>query len=167
MGHHAPLQAVGALDALRAAVISSGSLAVHDVAHAGILWAFCCVVDMLPEQCIRRRPRANPLVVAVLSTTQDVLPGKALRRGARDNRRSARLASVDSLRARPRISGVTHRGALLAWCPGCGVDRPWSRVGHQVRWRRADRWVAFRASRLANAGCQGWRLKAAMQAFLG
>ena len=28
-------------------VISTGGWAVYDVAHAGILWAFCCVVDTL------------------------------------------------------------------------------------------------------------------------
>jgi len=46
-------------------VISSGGWTVSDVADAGILFAFCCVVDTLSEPCRRRRPSANPLVVAV------------------------------------------------------------------------------------------------------
>ena len=51
-----------------AAVISSLDLGVFAVAAAGVLYAFSCVVDALPEQCLRRRPRANPLVAAVFRT---------------------------------------------------------------------------------------------------
>ena len=53
------------ITARRPVIISIGGFAVHDVADAGILWAFCCVVDTLSEQCRRRRPGANPLVVAI------------------------------------------------------------------------------------------------------
>jgi hypothetical protein len=38
-----------------AAVISSLDLGVFAVAAAGVLCAFSCVVDALPEQCLRRR----------------------------------------------------------------------------------------------------------------
>src|SRR5450755_811116 len=38
------------------------------VAAAGVLCAFCCVVDTLSAQCLRRRPCANPLVAAVFRT---------------------------------------------------------------------------------------------------
>jgi hypothetical protein len=44
--------------------------AVHDVADAGILWAFCCVVDTLSEQCRRCRLGANLLVAAVFRIKQ-------------------------------------------------------------------------------------------------
>src|SRR5712691_13342795 len=57
-------------NARRAAVISSPSLGVLAVAAAGVLCAFCCVVDSLPEQCLRRRACANPLVAAVFRTKQ-------------------------------------------------------------------------------------------------
>src|SRR5215831_18309967 len=39
--------------AQRAADISSGGWAVSDVADAGILRAFCCVVDTLSVACLR------------------------------------------------------------------------------------------------------------------
>jgi hypothetical protein len=52
------------------AVISSPDLGVLAVAAVGVLCAFCCVVGTLPEQCLRRRPRANPLVAAVFRTEQ-------------------------------------------------------------------------------------------------
>jgi hypothetical protein len=39
-----------------AAVISSPNLGVLAVAAAGVLCTFCCLVDTLPEQCLRRRP---------------------------------------------------------------------------------------------------------------
>jgi hypothetical protein len=55
-------------NARSAAVISSPNLGVLAVAAAGVLCAFCCVVDTLPEQCLCRGPRANPLVAAVLRT---------------------------------------------------------------------------------------------------
>src|ERR1035438_5814029 len=55
-------------NARRAAVISTPDLGVLAVAAAGVLCAFCCVVNTLPEQCLRRRPRANPLVAAVFRT---------------------------------------------------------------------------------------------------
>ncbi len=38
------------------------------VAAGGVLCAFCCLVDALPGQCLRRRPRAYPLVAAVFRT---------------------------------------------------------------------------------------------------
>jgi hypothetical protein len=44
------------------------NLGVLAVAAAGVLCAFCCVIDALPEQCLRRRPCANPLVAAVFRT---------------------------------------------------------------------------------------------------
>jgi len=53
-----------------AAVISIGGFAVYDVVDVGILWAFCCVVDTLPGQCGRRRPGANPIVVAIFRIKQ-------------------------------------------------------------------------------------------------
>jgi hypothetical protein len=31
----------------------------------GCFVCFCCLVDALPEQCLRRRPRTNPLFAAV------------------------------------------------------------------------------------------------------
>src|ERR1035438_6377972 len=55
-------------NARRAAVISTPDLGVLAVAAAGVLYAFCCVVDTLPEQCLCRRPRVNPLVAAVFRT---------------------------------------------------------------------------------------------------
>jgi hypothetical protein len=44
-----------------AVVISSPDLCVFAVAAAGVLCAFACVVDALPEQCLRRRAGTNPL----------------------------------------------------------------------------------------------------------
>jgi hypothetical protein len=44
------------------------NLGVLAVAAAGVLCAFCCVVDALSEQCLRRRPSTNPLVAAVFRT---------------------------------------------------------------------------------------------------
>src|ERR1700693_2034968 len=49
-----------------AAVISSPNLGVLAVAAAGVLCAFRCVVDTLPEQCIRRRPVQIPLSLLFL-----------------------------------------------------------------------------------------------------
>ena len=49
-----------------AAVISSPDLGVIAVAAAGVLWAFSCVVDALPEQCLRRRPGTDPLSLLFL-----------------------------------------------------------------------------------------------------
>ena len=49
-------------------VISSPDLGVFAVAAAGVLYAFCCVMDPLPEHCLRRRSGANTLVVAVFRT---------------------------------------------------------------------------------------------------
>src|SRR5450755_3266845 len=43
-------------------------LGVLAVVAAGVLCAFCCVVDTLSEQCLRRRPGANLLVAAVFRT---------------------------------------------------------------------------------------------------
>ena len=43
-------------------------LGVLAVVAAGVLCAFCCVVDTLSEQCLRRRPGANSLVAAVFRT---------------------------------------------------------------------------------------------------
>ena len=51
-----------------AAVIWSPDLGVLAVAAAGVLCAFCCLMDALPGQCLRRRPRACPLVAAVFRT---------------------------------------------------------------------------------------------------
>jgi hypothetical protein len=51
-------------NARRAAVISSPDLCVFAVAAVGVLCAFGCLVDALPEHCLRRRSGANPLVVA-------------------------------------------------------------------------------------------------------
>jgi hypothetical protein len=63
---------VQALDILakahRPAVISSLDLGVFAVAATGVLCAFSCVVDALPEQCLRRRLGANPLFAAVFRT---------------------------------------------------------------------------------------------------
>jgi len=42
-------------NARRAAVISSPDLGVFAVAAEGVLCAFCCVLDPLPEHCLRRR----------------------------------------------------------------------------------------------------------------
>src|SRR5258708_17438093 len=64
-GAESPTGARSLITARRAAVISIGGFDVYDVADASILWAFCCVVDTLSEQCRRRRPGANPLVVAI------------------------------------------------------------------------------------------------------
>ena len=46
-------------------VISSGGWTVSDVADAGILRAFACVVDTLSVACLRRRVSANLLLVAI------------------------------------------------------------------------------------------------------
>jgi methylphosphotriester-DNA--protein-cysteine methyltransferase len=43
-------------------------LGVFAVAATGVLCAFSCVVDALPEQCLRRRPRASTLFAAVFKT---------------------------------------------------------------------------------------------------
>ncbi len=40
-------------------------LGVFAVAAAGVLWTFRCVVEALPEHCLRRRLCAIPLVVAI------------------------------------------------------------------------------------------------------
>src|SRR5262249_33429381 len=50
------------------AVISTPISGVSAVAAVGVLCAFCCVMDPLPGHCLRRTPRANPLVAAVLRT---------------------------------------------------------------------------------------------------
>jgi hypothetical protein len=48
------------------AVISTPDLGVLAVAAAGVLCAFCCVVDTLPEQCLRRIPVQIPLSLLFL-----------------------------------------------------------------------------------------------------
>jgi hypothetical protein len=53
---------------LYAHVFSSPNLGVFAVAAAGVLCAFRCVVDALPEQCLRRRSGADILVSAVFRT---------------------------------------------------------------------------------------------------
>src|ERR1035441_5107282 len=68
MMHHASVMQKARQNARRAAVISTPDLGVLAVAAAGVLYAFCCVVDTLPEQCLCRRPRANRLVAAVFRT---------------------------------------------------------------------------------------------------
>ena len=50
----------------QAAVISTPGLGVFAVAAAGVLCAFRCVVDTLPEQCLRRRPVQIPLSLLFL-----------------------------------------------------------------------------------------------------
>ena len=60
------MRAEGGENARRAAVISSPGLGVFAVNAAGVLCAFCCVADTLPEQCLRRRSRANPLSLLFL-----------------------------------------------------------------------------------------------------
>jgi hypothetical protein len=40
----------------------SPNLGVLAVSTAGVLSAFCWVLDTLPGQCLRHRPRANPFV---------------------------------------------------------------------------------------------------------
>ena len=49
-----------------AAVISSPDLGVLAVAAAGVLCAFPCVVDAVPEQCLRRRPVRTSLSLLFL-----------------------------------------------------------------------------------------------------
>jgi hypothetical protein len=49
-----------------AAVIWSPNLGVLAVAAAGVLCAFCCLVDALPGQCLRRRPVHTPLSLLFL-----------------------------------------------------------------------------------------------------
>jgi len=83
--------------------LSSGGWAVHDVADAGLLWAFCCVVDTLSGQCLRRGPHANPLVGAVFEFSRPCVNAVQLHvndarpllplgfwQSASDSRRSAR-----------------------------------------------------------------------------
>src|SRR5262245_48137429 len=52
-------------DARRAAVISSPDLGVFAVTAAGVLCAFGCLLDALPEHCLRGMSGVNPLVVAI------------------------------------------------------------------------------------------------------
>src|SRR5260370_20027904 len=54
--------------ALRPAVIWSPNQGVLAVSAAGVLCAFCRVLDTLPGQCLRRRPCANPLVADAFRT---------------------------------------------------------------------------------------------------
>src|SRR5258708_37357139 len=56
------------ITARRAAVIWSPILGVLAVRAAGVLCAFCWVLDTLPGQCLRRRLRANPLVADAFRT---------------------------------------------------------------------------------------------------
>src|SRR5712691_8217570 len=108
-------------NARRAAVISSPSLGVLAVAAAGVLCAFCCVVDSLPEQCLRRRACANPLVAAVFRTKQ-------LQR--------ERYSATCPRRRRPGQARHTQGGlqitADLRACPSARRGRP-SRAGTAVR----------------------------------
>ena len=53
-------------NARRPAVISSPHLGVFAVAAAGVLCAFSCVADALPEQCLRRKPVQIPLSLLLL-----------------------------------------------------------------------------------------------------
>ena len=56
------------LEYLNPSVISSPDLGVLAVAAAGVLCAFPCVADALPEQCLRRKPGADLLVAAAFRT---------------------------------------------------------------------------------------------------
>ena len=75
----------------------------------GCLCAFSCVVDALPEQCLRRRYGANPLVAAVLELSgyrvnaallhvnaADILVRRGIDGTASDNRRSGPKRSPGS-----------------------------------------------------------------------
>ena len=53
-----------AKNARRAAVITSPDLGVSAVAAVGVLCAFGCLVEALPEHCLRRSSDVNLLVVA-------------------------------------------------------------------------------------------------------
>src|SRR5271170_6371032 len=55
-------------EAHTSAVISSSVSGVSAVTAGDVLCAFCCVVETLPEHCLRRRARANVLVAAVFRT---------------------------------------------------------------------------------------------------
>ena len=98
-----------------AIVISSPDLGVFTVATAGVLCAFSCVVDALPEQCLRRRLGTNSLVAAVFRTKRLLrehcsatclcrrCPGQA-------RRRQGRLQiTIESINARLRRA-VNARG---------------------------------------------------------
>jgi hypothetical protein len=96
--------------------------------RAGVLCAFCRVEDTLPEQCLRRRPRASLLVAAVLeligyyvnAVQLHVHPltswsGTAYTERASDNRRSARRprsASTPSAARRKGYMRVPPRPGL-------------------------------------------------------
>ncbi len=99
----------GPAGARRAAVISSPGLGVFAVAAAGVLCAFCCVVGTLPEQCLRRRPRANPLVTAVFRTRRLL---------------HERHSATCPRRRRPGQVRRTHGGLqITAGLRGCGAWR--------------------------------------------
>ena len=126
-----------------AAVISSPDLGVSAVAAAGVLCAFPCVVDALPEQCLRRRPSTNPLVAAVFRTKwllreRYSATCQRRRRPGQVRRRQGRL-QITAVMEGARLSGLASNGAQI----GCSVA-PMSRcVG--PRDRRLGTWPGFRS----------------------
>ena len=104
------------------AVISSPDLGVLAVAAPGVLCAFSCVVDALPEQCLRRRPGADLLVAAVFRTNwlqrercsatclRRRRPAQARRRQGRLQITAAMAVVRSSLR---RLPAIADPGDLL------------------------------------------------------
>ncbi len=99
----------------------SGVLAV---AAAGVLCAFCCVVDTLSEQCLRRKPRANPLVAAVFRTKWLLRERRSAtcprrRRPGQVRHRQGGLQITAVLRAAVMITAAAESGAdRTLWCRG-------------------------------------------------
>jgi hypothetical protein len=147
----------------RVAVISSPDLGVFAVAAAGVLWAFC-LVDTLPEQCLRRRPDANPLVAAVFRTNRLLRercsatcqrrrrPGQARHRQGRLQIaavRRGRLWRGDSPVMRADLADLSGSAVRAsAVLPGAPMDRTTRAPArsHPGAWRGlvklcADRWT--------------------------
>jgi hypothetical protein len=106
-----------------AAVISSPDLGVFAVAAAGVLCAFCCLADALPEHCLRRRPRANLLVAAVFRTKR-LLPEpcsvtcQRRRRPGQARRRRGGLqitAAMRGYRSPPGPPESSQNGTFWRW----------------------------------------------------
>ena len=101
--------------------IWSPNLGVFAVSAAGVLCAFCCVVDALPGECLRRTPGTSPLVAAVFRTKCPPLercsatcqrrrrPGQARYRQGR-----LQITAWSPLLAWPRPASVTQMRLFCA-----------------------------------------------------
>ena len=118
-------------------------MGVFAVAAAGVLYAFSCVVDALPAQCLRRRPCASPLVAAVFRTNR-LLPERSAatclrrRRPGQARRRQGRL-QITAVRCGYRHRGTGHlrRPERVDLCKVHCEPQDVVAAGQYVGWRRS------------------------------